>query len=191
MYDVLNRAVAAIIIRGVSERHPKMSERKTVNLFLGYLGARDNREIRNDEFFGSLHFISRPAMIRIIRRMIALNLLKLTMKGKVPLIDVTSVGLEFQANDKSAYVDVLYGHVVIQNGLYYDLEMTRRAIAIEKHIPEDAICDDHVLEILSKKKPTSLEAMRELKGVPGGFIYGYGNRFLKDITKHLGSDIVS
>jgi superfamily II DNA helicase RecQ len=185
MFDTLNRAVASIIIKGIKDRHPKMSERKTVNLFLGHLGAKDDLEIQHDAFFGVLHFISRPAMIKIIRRMIALDLLKLVKNGKTRLIDVSVKGFVFVANDLSPHVDILYDHVIIQNVLYHDLEKTRQTIADEKHILKDDICDHHVLEYLSQKKPTSLEAMRAIKDISDEFVLEYGHRFLKDIIKYL------
>jgi len=191
MYDTLNRTIATIILEAVKTPRFKATERSTVNLLLGRKTAHDKKTIHQAEHYGALAFFDRVRLKGVIRSMIASELLEVTTVKRARVISVTARGESYLRDQSEPTVDVLTPSDPLRGPLFYELAMTRRQIASERMIMEDMVCTDAVLDILSKERPDSLEAMERTEGIPLGFPDMYGDRFLKDILEALAPDIVS
>lgn len=112
--------------------------------------------------------------------------LKLTDRAKAVIAGKEEVyGLPIGAANllEQAAVDRMRGAgETVRGGLFEKLRELRRQIAAEEHVPPFVIFSDATLEDMAAKKPRSLAAMGEVRGVGAFKLRKYGARFLEAVS---------
>jgi ATP-dependent DNA helicase RecQ len=149
---------------------------------------------QNLRAYGSLSFRSSSAVGALIRR--------LQDKGFISSREMTNGGvvLELTASGRAAIRNpAVLDHIVrkprskakvdpelqVDNALYESLRAWRTDEAVKRGVPAYVVFHDKHLRAISAMKPTSPDALLQIKGIGARRVESYGDAVIHIVAKHL------
>jgi ATP-dependent DNA helicase RecQ len=198
--EVEGLADATVLAQKVLSCVARVEQRFGVEHVVDVLTGADNERIRRWQHhelstYGLIKEMPRKNVTNVVYQLIDAGLLERTagdrpvlklnaaawevMRGKRPvkLLETKKRKQQRTAIEQSAWQDV-------DEALFESLRALRRDIAVERGVPAYVILHDSTLRDLAALRPTTVEAMRDVRGMGEKKLADFGARFVEHIAAH-------